>query len=473
MAVNDPGCGKSMTEANSSKRVVKKVLVSQFLILLILLGSGAAFAVMFLGRPPVQEKQIETARLNVDIFDVQPVDFQQLVTGFGTVQPDVETIVAAEVAGQIVETHPQLEVGASVSAGGQRPAETTPSQDQPADVLVQLDRRDYQEQVQQAETRIQEAASEIDRLKLQQKNVARQLKQANAVLETLKEEYERLENGVRRQVSTPSELNRSLLEVQRYEDNIIQLENQQSSLPLQIQAAEQRLESARLQKTRAENDMQRTTITPPFDGVLNEVFVERGQFVRPGEPIVRLMDLSHVEVPVAIGFDAHLQLEQMLAEGTKPLVGLAANETSDSVWQGYLVRIGREADTRSRTVQVYVEVDNREAEVPLLPGAFVHARIDGSTHTDQILIPREALVNGSVFIVDAEGIARRRKVTSGRRFQSLVQIKSGLEQGDRVILTNLDIVEDGREVEVQSKSVVRQELETLRSPNIRLLSSAD
>lgn len=458
-----------MTEPDSSKRVVRKILLSQFLIFLVLLGSGVVFARLYLTQPSVREKEVETARLNVDVFQVQPVDFQELVTGFGTARADVETVVAAEVAGQIEHTHPQLEVGATVSAGGNRPNDSAPSQTQPADVLVQLDRRDYQEQVQQADTRISEAQAEIDRLKLQQANVSRQLKQATAVLATLREEYARLENGVRRQVSTPSQLNQALLEVQRYEDTIIQLENQQAALPLQVQAAEQRLASARLQKTRAENDVQRTAITPPFDGVVNEVFVERGQYVRPGEPIVRMMDLSRVEVPVAIGFDAHLQLETLLSAGTKPAVHLAPNETSGSVWQGYMVRMAREADPRSRTVQVFVEVNNQESSVPLLPGAFVHARIDGVQHTDRILVPREALLDGTVYVVDSTGIARRREVETGPRYQSLVQIESGLQAGDLVVLTNLDIVEDGRQVEVQTETDVRQELMVLRSPNIRLL----
>jgi RND family efflux transporter MFP subunit len=202
-----------------------------------------------------------------------------------------------------------------------------------------------------------------------------------------------------------------------------------------------------------------------------EVFVEKGQFVRPGERLVRLTDLSRVEVPVALPLDDFLQLEQDLNAGRKPPVTLAPNETTAALWNGAVVRAAPEADPVSRTVQVFVEVDN-DQKVPLLPGTFVHARINGQAWTQTRLIPREAVVEGQVYVVDDQNIARRRPVTIGRRLQSLAIVTDGLNAGDRVILTNLDIVEEGTQLVVQDVLNVTDELQSLRTPVIRLTENS-
>ena len=456
-----------MTEQGNSQSLPKRIVLSLILILLVLGVSGAIAAKLYRDKPKVEEKSVEVSKLNVDVFEVKLIDFRELLTGFGTVRADREVIIAAEVSGTITEIHPQLKVGSAVHSATIEVSENGPSQSRAADQLLTIDQRDYLEQLEQAESQIAELSTQIDQLKVQKENVARQLVKAQSVLKTLQTELNRVQEGVAKRVSTPAELNKALLEVQRYEDTIIQLESTAASLPHQIKAAEQRLAVGRSQKTRAENDFGRTKVTPPFDGVLSEVFVEQGKFVRTGDQLLRLTDLTRMEVPIGLGLEDQLQLDRILASGVRPSVNLAINETADPKWTGRLVRVAPEADSRSRTVQVFVEVDNSPTKAPLLPGAFVHARIDGDEFEQSIIIPRNAIINSTVYVVDENKIVRRRKIDTGKRFQSLVHVTEGLSSGDRVVVTNLDIVEEGKEVVVQGSTGPHEEISTIRSPTIR------
>lgn len=449
---------------------VRRLIISEILIVVLLLISFAAFKILSAQKPTVQQKEIVATQLNVNVFTSEPLDFQELLTGFGTARADREVIVAAQVSGEIVDIHPQLKIGQAVEAGKTITPLDGPSMVRDADQLLKIDARELQQRVDQATNSIGEATDEISRLTVQKTNLDRQLAKARSVLETLQEELARAKTAEGRLVGTKAELNKALLEVQRYEDNLIQLENQVASLPLQISSAQKRLSSSKTDQQRALNDLARTEVYPPFDGVLSEVFVERGRFVRAGDQLVKLTDPSVVEIPVSLAFEDYLQLQEILRTGATPSVSIAENETAETRWKGRLVRASPQADSRSRTVEVYVEVTNSEDTAPLLPGTFVYAKIDGRVYRNQMLIPREAVVDGAVYVVDESKIARRRKVTLGRRFQSLVVVTEGIQEGDQLVLTNLDIVQDGKEVVIQSESDPAKELAAVRSPLIVLLS---
>ncbi|MGB4709735.1 MAG: efflux RND transporter periplasmic adaptor subunit [Fuerstiella sp.] len=448
---------------------VRRLIISEILIVAVLALSVVVFKGLYAQKPEVQEKNIEAVRLNVDVFVSESLDVQELLTGFGTARADRDVVIAAQVSGEIVDINPQLKVGQQVLSGQLVTAADGPSVHRNADLLLKIDSRDLQQKADQAGNSIEESLADTSRLKVQQKNLERQLQKSKSILATLEEEYERIRDAESKRVATRSDLNRALLDVQRYEESVIQLENQVASIPLQIQAAEQRLNSSRAEKSRAENDLGRTEVYPPFDGVLSEVFVEKGRYVRAGEQLARLTDVSKVEIPVSLGFDDFLQLQNILSEGTKPKVSISENETAAPRWTGFMVRAAPEADSLSRTVQVYVEVENEVGQTPLLPGAFVYSRIDGSVFNDVTLVPREAITDGCVYVVDEQNIVRKRNVTTGRRFQSLIIVESGLSSGERVVLTNLDIVKDGEEVVVQTTVGPKDEIAALRSPSLQVV----
>ena len=135
-------------------------------------------------------------------------------------------------------------------------------------------------------------------------------------------------------------------------------------------------------------------------------------------------------------------------------------------------------------MQVFVEVENDRQHDPLLPGTFVHARIAGPVLQQAIAVPRDAVLGGSLFVADrselngtegaetSESTARAslREVRVTRTLQSLAVVSGDLRADDRVILTNLDVIQDGARVKVQSHRTLSDELEGQRVQSARQLA---
>ena len=184
-----------MASQSNRSSGVRRLIISEILIVILLLLSLAAFKFLSDQKPTVQQREIAASRLNVNVFVSEQVDFQELLTGFGTARADREVIVAAQVSGEIVEIHPQLKIGQSFEAGRVVNPADGPSTVRDADLLLKIDARDLQQKVDQATNSIGEATDEISRLRVQKTNLARQLAKAKSVLLTLQEELDRARTG--------------------------------------------------------------------------------------------------------------------------------------------------------------------------------------------------------------------------------------------------------------------------------------
>ncbi|MGH7127246.1 MAG: efflux RND transporter periplasmic adaptor subunit [Planctomycetaceae bacterium] len=451
----------------------KKAVLSLVLGAAALLAGAAVFvALASLKEPPRQRGTVEKT-YNVEVFAADPTDLQQMVLGFGTAQADRAVPVSAQVAGEITFVNPQLEVGSFVQA----PETRTDPDGQPkpvgGDLLVRIDPVSYQRRVDQAEAQIAVVQARIKRLQDEQANNQLRLEKAQRDYATAQEQHERVVELFRRGVVKQAGLDQSKLDLSRYEDTLIQYQNEARLFPERILEAEKELAKAEIDLQIARLELERTEVRPPFSGQLSEVSVELGQYVGMGDPLVRLVDLSRIEVPVAITLEDFAKIGPSLAAGRFPPATLTRGEwtgTGELVterWTGPVERAAPTVDEATRTVKVYIVVENSErgdtprlgpASSLLMPGTFVHVRIDGPLLADAIVVPRDAIVRGRVFVAE-EGRAEPHEVAVGQTLGTLAVIESGLQPGDEVILTNLDVIHEGAKVNVQSRRALESEIE--------------
>ncbi len=472
----------------------------------LLIGGGALslgattfeWLASFKAEPPRQETSVFKT-YSVTVFEAQPADLQRVITAFGTARADREVIVAAEVSGQIIEAN-QLDVGQSVFAPSVSEGADGRSSRSDGDLLVRIDPRTYQERVLQARKLIAQDDVELKQLTQVHENNQRVLKTDQANLKTATIEFENARSLKAKGAGTDTAVRRAELEMRRYEDAVIRLENEIGLFEVRKQQIGSRRDAHLSDLEMAQIDLARTEVHPPFDGVLSEVFVEHGQFARQGDPLVRLTDPTRVEVPLSLQLSDYLEVGTLSEEEQSIRVALAENETAEPRWFSDpldAVRQAPEADERTRTVKIYTEVNNAEQIVPLLPGTFVQARILGAVMKNVIVVPRDAVVEGTVFVAifrDASdatdgstdgsadellasaqsAIVERRPVTLGRTLQSLVIVESGLEPGERVVMTNLDVIYDGAQLKIDANRGVRHlsdELTRLQTPQVRIVES--
>ncbi|MBQ16010.1 MAG: hypothetical protein CMJ65_02670 [Planctomycetaceae bacterium] len=439
-----------MTETMSSHPRRRRVVSVMACAGLLITGAvGFSMLASLRAKPPSRAEQKRIYQ--VDVFRVERQPLREIMTAFGTARSDRQVVVAAQVAGEIVEVHPQLRVGLRLPP---RQSEADPID------LVVIDEEAYAQKVIQAERRLEEDDAELARLAQDKVNKQRQLEKARGDHAEYSKEFERIRELKAKGVATQSDFTKVTLELRRYEDQVIVLENASKLLPLEQERVLKRQESHQSDLALARLDLKHARVRAPFGGVLGEVHVEKGQYVRPGEPLVRLVDDSVVEVPVSLTASDYMRVRAMIAAGRRLQVALAVNESDAPSWNGRMTRVAPEVDELTRTARAFVVVENRDQKTPLVPGTFVHVRIVGPELSRPLVIPRDAInvdENEKTFVwavttaapgqpsQAAAGTAttarqiQRRYFRIERTFQTLALVDgNALQDGDLIVLTNLD-----------------------------------
>ncbi|MEZ6058205.1 MAG: HlyD family efflux transporter periplasmic adaptor subunit [Planctomycetaceae bacterium] len=482
----------------TSRRKWAKMSLTLLLVPAILFVAVSGFLTLAnLKEEPVREAPTQRL-LRISVFDVAPVDFTPFLSAFGSAQAEQEVMISSEVSGRVVEV-PNIKVGSRVR-GPATVESAAGTQIQPGDTLVRIDPETYNERILQAESLIAQAAVELERVELQERNNRRLLLQKQQSLDSVKTQLDTARKLFEQGAGRESDLRRAELEYQQVEAAVLQLTIDIGGADIARKTVIARRETQERELALVQLDMKRTLISAPFSGRVSELMVEQGQYVRPGESLVRLTNLKRVEVPLAIPIGQSQEISKFVLAGTFPAVELAENETAAPRWTGRITRIAPVADPTTRTVNLFAEVDNDGSPDPLLPGTFVHARIRTSLRTDVLLIPRAAILDGTVFVVVADstgetvaaadrditaidkaetvpdspskhlGVTARRRVKLGQTYRGLVEVVDGLQPGDRVILTNLDVLEEGASIEVIAHQTVESEIARDRIPVIELQS---
>ena len=184
-------------------------------------------------------------------------------------------------------------------------------------------------------------------------------------------------------------------------------------------------------------------VVAPVDGIVVKKNIEVGEFVNPGTMIVEVVDVAHLK--------AEVHVSERDAYRLKP--GQPVTITSDvfagEAFKGRVSFVSPQGDaSHNYDVEVELENDGRHA---LKSGTFINAGFDCGTAGHAILLPKTALVDGLknpfVYLVE-EGRAVTRTLTLGREVGEQVEVISGLEAGEVVILTGQLNLNNGSLVEV-------------------------
>lgn len=401
----------------------------------LILGVASAIAVaLYWNRPEPVKVATETHSLLVDVAEVVKQDVPITIASQGTVEPRTQTTLIAEVAGRVVEVSPKFKAGGFFSAG---------------EMLLQIDPRDYQAELKRAESAVASARS----------NLA--LEKGRA--EVAYRDWRKYSNGVTRNADADALAQRKP----------------------QLAEAQARLDSAEADLARARDDLDRTTIRLPYDGMIRSKVVDIGQYVSLGTQLGEAFTVDRVEVRLPLPDDrlSYLNLPALDESQTAviPVTLRAQLGDDEHRWQARLVRTEGVLDERSRVLFAVAEVEDpyglvEERDVPLRVGTFVQAEITGKTLSDIVVLPRHVLRTGNqVWVVDDNNRLVNRSVRLLRTDGELAYIHRGLEDGERVSLSAIPQAVAGTEVR-QNSSVKTSTLlppQTSAAEDVQPPASAD
>jgi RND family efflux transporter MFP subunit len=120
----------------------------------------------------------------------------------------------------------------------------------------------------------------------------------------------------------------------------------------------------------------------------------------------------------------------------------------DRSFTGKVVRFTREVNFETRTMETEVDVENKDLSID--PGMYANTQLQLSHAEDVLTIPVEALVfrdnQDMVYVLDSQNRVHQRGVEAGLRGSRLAEIKSGLSQGERVIVGGQEKYQEGERV---------------------------
>lgn len=332
----------------------------------------------------------------VRVVKVQAAAEYLSINSQGTVQPRSQSELIPEVTGRVVWISPSLVNGGAFQEG---------------DVLLRIDDADYLTLVSRSEAALMRLQSE----------------QSYA-----SDELTRVVSLSQQKLASQQQLDDARRDAQVKEANLI---------------------DARASLDQARRDLSRTQLLAPFDGLVRREQVDIGQFVTRGQAIGTVYATDFVEVRLPISADqlGYLGLpfstRGEIPEPLRPPVTIAADfGTTRLLWEGELVRLEAEIDEQSRMVygvaRLGIEVDDNS---PLLPvGMFVQADIRGQQVDQVIRLPRSAMRDDNqVLVVDSDNRLHFRLVSLLRLEHDDILIRSGLEDGELVVISPMQTVVDG------------------------------
>ena len=399
----------------------------------------------------------------VDVTTAQAtiVPIPTYIEATGNLTSDAQTDVAPAVGGKIVEVN--FDIGSYVSQG------SVLLRLDPRDALIRLDQT--RAQVEQARQAVQQAESNADQaLANLRQTQARlgvrdgetfqikdfsQVKSITAQLELAEKELRRTER-----LLETGDVSRSSYDQRKSQRDALlgQLDEARSNAAVAIKAidtaraayeaqrsavgvARAALGASQTQVDAAQKAVSDTNVLAPISGYVAERTADVGEYISPNTPntkIATIVRTSTLRARIDVS-------EQDIAKvSTGQGVSVQTSAWPDRNFAGVIVRISPSLNATARTLTVEAEIQNVDGL--LKPGQFATVRITQSKPEPAVMVPVRAVRTvgdtNSVFVVK-DGIAREQFVQLGLLENDLIQIKSGVIEGDLVVTSDLTQLSDG------------------------------
>lgn len=262
-----------------------------------------------------------------------------------------------------------------------------------------------------------------------------------------RKDYERAEKLFIAGALSQSDLEKSALRIEQYEQNI--LAQEKSIVSQEKSLGDIRNQISVLEKSLYEISQKQgeLTVSSPISGTVVEIPAQKGQFIAQGTPIAKVLTTNRLEVKLDVISD------DMKDVNLGQKVEISAPFLGDRVLEGSIIQIYPQAEEKlsalgvlQRRVPVIISL---EENAGLKPGYEVRARIKTNVKERTIVIPRESLrmisTDEQMVMLIEDGLVKYSYIKTGLRDRNNVEVIEGLKLGDQIVKDgSLDIAENTR-----------------------------
>jgi membrane fusion protein (multidrug efflux system) len=188
------------------------------------------------------------------------------------------------------------------------------------------------------------------------------------------------------------------------------------------------------------------SLESPIDGILDQLSIDPGEYISPGRTVMKIVNIDKVKVELPVPEKDILYFEP--DQDVKITFDTTAGETRE--FQGLIEFVSMTADNTTRTYLTKVLVENPEHV--LRPGMIVRAHLVRRQMDDAIAVPFFTIIDHekskAVFVVDDQSTARIKLIDYGIFQRGIVEVRDGLDVGERLIIVGQRKLVDGEKVDV-------------------------
>jgi membrane fusion protein, multidrug efflux system len=198
----------------------------------------------------------------------------------------------------------------------------------------------------------------------------------------------------------------------------------------ELDRAQTSYETAKNKYDEAENQLSYTKIAAPISGTITKKMIEEGTYVKLGDPVASIVDISRLKVKINVSESSVYYLR--VGDRVKITTDIYNGVTFD----GRISFVSPRGD-ESHNYPVEVEIAN-SSKNPLKAGTFVNVEVGIGSNNNGLYIPREALqgsIKDAKVYVAENGKALLKNIVIGRESNESLEVVSGLNQNDKVIVS--------------------------------------
>ncbi|MCH2176537.1 MAG: hypothetical protein MK193_12500 [Lentisphaeria bacterium] len=400
-----------------------KVGVRIFTILLIIIIGGGGSYYLFVTKPEPKKRDRPQPVVNVELLDIQKQNYQIILDSQGTVQPELESQLVAQVSGEIIYMHPQFHDGGFFKNN---------------EILLKIDPRDYELALSDAKTGLADKVLSLVQAEQLSDEVAAKIQQAEAEIEISKQiiieeeanvEQAKLEWEALGNEGDPSALVLGLPQLERAkathrsnEANLNLLQLEQQLIQPKVDAAKAAVENQKSLIKKAELDLDRTNLRVPFNGRILQRVATLGQYVNSGSTLATTYSNEVAEIRLPLRTD---QLEFIKVPRRSddddsfidliPIHLYTYFGQTKVEWDARLVRAEGSIDQNTRQLYVIAHIrdpftTNHPSKRPTKIGMYLNAAIPGKELENVFVVPRRYTFQDREILIFEGGALKRQAI---------------------------------------------------------------
>lgn len=392
--------------------------------------------------PPERTEPQEQSHL-LRVIRAEPIEVVPRVTGYGTSQPARVWRAVSEVSGRVVAIHPDLRSGTLLPEGAE---------------LLRVDPTEYELSVAQLTSEIEQIDAELGELDTNEENLNATLAIEKASLALAETDLQVVRDALEKTAATQMEIDDREREVLGQRRIVQEIQNSIALVPAQRRTAQARRASREAQLAVAKYDLSKTVVHAPFACRVGDVNLQLRQFVQKNEKLFDAsgIDQTEVEAQVRMGALRSLVETGQFEDIQVPNIDLAQLQEALNItaevrlnmgmttarWDATFDRVRENIDSQTHTAGVFVVVDRPYEKFipgerpPLIEGAFCEVELRGQPTSPKIVVPRSAVIDAQVNVVNADGRLEQRPVSVGLEQSWYITIEKGLAAGDLVVVSD-------------------------------------